>query len=223
MCPSNQRRQNAGLRAALSRERRIMAADVHDSVAQNLTFAKMRLPLLRDAIEAGDAQLALAFLEDVRETLGEAHGNLRAVVTRMRSRADPQGLAGAFEALAARFRARSGIALELANHVPALRLPAPAQAELFHIVQEALANVERHSRARHSWLTLEPQAGRLEVRVEDDGLGGAERLAACTGHHGLAIMRERARRIGGEIWIGPRPAGGTSVRCTLPQPAGALA
>jgi two-component system, NarL family, nitrate/nitrite sensor histidine kinase NarX len=206
------------LRATISRERQMMAAEVHDAVAQNLTFIKMRLPLLRDAIEAGNKESALAYLEDVRETLGEAHGSLREIITHFRTRIDPRGLARAVELLAANFRARAGIALHMQSPLPQLSLAEEARADLFHIVQEALANVQRHSRARNVWMSLEPGLGRVELRVEDDGVGPAARGNDEPAHWGLEIMRERAHRLGGELLVSPREGGGTVVCCAFPLP-----
>lgn len=211
------------LRATVAHERQLMAAEVHDTVAQNLTFIKMRLPLLRDAIQAGNQESALAYLEDVRETLGEAHGSLREIITHFRTGIDPRGLAAALDTLAARFTMRTGIPLQVDNRLPGLRLADGAQAEIFRIVQEALANVERHAAAHQVWLALNAGLGRIEIRIEDDGVGtgapSSEQAPAAT-HYGLAIMRERAERLGGLLSVGPRPGGGTMVRCSLPLPPG---
>lgn len=221
----NVRLEAQNLRSSLAREREAMAAEIHDAVAQDLTFIKMRLPLLRDAICANDRESALRYLEDVRETLGEAHGSLREIVTHFRAPIDPRGLARALESLTARVRERTGIELQLSNRVPQLRLPEAAEAEVFHIVHEALANVERHSGARHCWLSVEPSIEGVELRVEDDGVGPVP--AAGNGdtaaHHGLEIMRERAQRIGAVLSLGPRAGGGTKMCCViaLPQLAGA--
>lgn len=226
----NHRLEAENLRATVDRERQLMAAEVHDAVAQDLTFIKMRLPLLRDAIDARDQESALAFLDDVRETLGEAHGSLREIVTHFRTGVDPRGLAAALAALAARFTVRTGIPLEVANLAPALRLPEAAQAEVFHIVQEALANIQRHAHARQAWLRLEPGLGGIAIRVEDDGVGHAAATGAGEGagpggtaHYGLQIMRERAQRLGGELAVEPRAGGGTTVRCTVPLATGTAA
>lgn len=210
------------LRATVAQERQLMAAEVHDAVAQNLTFIKMRLPLLRDAIQAGNQESALAFLEDVRETLGDAHGSLREIITHFRAGIDPRGLGAALDALAARFAARTGVDLQVDNRLAGQRLPEGAQAEVFHIVQEALANIERHAQARHGWLSLEPGLAGVEIRIADDGVGtgASSRGDSSAAHYGLDIMRERAQRLGGTLRVGPRAGGGTLVSCTLPLPVG---
>ena len=209
------------LRATVARERQRMAAEVHDALAQNLTFVKMRLPLLRDAIQAGEQESALAYLEDVRETVGEAHASLREIITHFRTGIDPSGLAAALDTLAARFSLRTGIPLHVANGLPGLKLAAAGESALFHIVQEALANVERHAGAHESWLTLEPGLDGIEIRIEDDGVGAdAPAAPSADAHYGLAIMRERAAGLHGSLSVAARPGGGTVVRCWLPLPVG---
>lgn len=206
------------LRARVARERQLLAADLHDSVAQNLTFVKMRLPLLGDAIEAGKQESAMAFLEDIRATLDDAHGSLRQIVTHFRTGVDPRRPAPSLASLAGRFTLRTGIPVQLDDCAAVLRLTEEDQGELFHIVQEALANVERHAHAQHVWLGVRRGPSGVEIRVEDDGVGtgSAQEAAAGSDHYGLDIMRERARRIGGLLTVGPRPGGGTAVCCALP-------
>ena len=133
-----------------------------------------------------------------------------------RTSTDPEGLGAALEALAVRFGMRTGIPLHVDNRVPQLRLKGSEEAEVYHVVQEALANVERHAQARHVWLCVEPTLGGVEFRIEDDGIGSAPGLAGGPGHHGMEIMRERARRLGAEHSVTARPGGGTVVRLALP-------
>jgi len=96
----------------------------------------------------------------------------------------------------------------------ALSLSTEVETEVFHIVQEALANIERHSRARHAWISLEGGPVGFELRVEDDGIGPRPADEQCDegSHFGIGIMGERALRMGGELSVEARPGGGTRVR-----------
>jgi two-component system, NarL family, nitrate/nitrite sensor histidine kinase NarX len=220
----NARLEAEHLRTTVMRERAHMAAEVHDSVAQTLTYAKMRLPLLRDAILQHDDEQALKYFADLRTAVSDAHTGLRHIITQFRSRMDPQGLAHALDVLAKDFPERSGIDLQFVNELPDLSLPAAQEAEVFHVVREALANVARHSGARHAWLRMAPlrsDGSNVEVCIEDDGRGLPAASAAVQAlddgsHYGLKIMGERARRLHGEIDFGARPGGGTSVRLVFP-------
>ncbi len=204
------------MRVTVTQERQRMAGEVHDALAQNLAFVKLRLPLLRDAIETHHEQDAMRYLDEVRDTVGDAHSSLREIITHFRTRGEAGTLNTALDSLAARFAVRTGIPLQLINKIPQLRLNSEAEADVYYIVQEALANVEHHARARQGWLCIAPVPGGAEIRVEDDGIGPPAGAAASPGHHGVEIMHERARRLGGELTLGARRAGGTVVRLVLP-------
>ncbi len=221
----NARLEAQSLRATAMQERQMMAAEIHDSIAQTLTFVKMRLPLLHDAVEGCDQAQARRYLGDLRQAVGEAHGSLREIVTHFRTRIDPRGLAHALESLVARFRARSGIALDYASRGIPLSLSTEVQTEVFFIVQEALANIERHSQARHAWLSIEGRPVGFELTVDDDGVGPRPSDEQCDegSHFGIGIMSERAQRVGGEFTLGPRPGGGTRVRLAWNAAAGGAA
>jgi two-component system nitrate/nitrite sensor histidine kinase NarX len=202
--------------ATVLNERRMMAAEVHDSIAQTLTFVKMRLPLIEDALQVHDERLARHYLADVRQAVGEAHGSLRAIITQLRVPVDPRGLGPALQTLATRFRERSGLPLDLSIGWPAEALAPEAETDVFHVVQEALVNVERHARARQAWVQLEAlPGGALRLRVDDDGTGPQSAAGEEAGHHGRSIMAERAHRLGGTLEVAGRPGGGTRVQLLL--------
>jgi two-component system nitrate/nitrite sensor histidine kinase NarX len=212
------------LRSTLMDERQTMAADMHDSVAQSLAYIKMRMPLLHDAMLQHDDTRALQYYEDVRRTLSEAHTSLRELLTEFRTRIDPLGLMHALQGVAADYPARTGIALAFDNQLSRLVLAPHREAQAFHIVQEALANIARHSSARHAWLRVGRQGATVHIRIEDDGAGlptvpVPDSLPERARHHGIEIMKTRARRLGGTLAMGPREGGGTCVHLSIPLEA----
>lgn len=219
---NNARLEQEHLQASLLSERQSMAAEVHDALAQSLAFAKMRMPLLHDAMLAHDDRRAQQYYDDVRQAMTQAHASLRGIITHLRSPMDPQGLVHALQTCADHFRRSTGAGLVFVNRVPELSLPEPVEVQVFHIVKEALTNVARHAGARQARLQItEPSAGVVEILVEDDGAGIPPRRTEAddASHYGMDIMVERARRIGGTLEIGERPGGGTRVRLALPLPA----
>jgi len=84
--------EREALRTALANERQMMANEVHDSLAQGLTYMRMRMSLLRDAIRDGDDARAFKYWNDVDTSLTHAHRRLRELITYFRSRMDPRGL-----------------------------------------------------------------------------------------------------------------------------------
>jgi two-component system nitrate/nitrite sensor histidine kinase NarX len=218
----NARLAREELRASLVTERQAMSNEVHDSLAQGLTYMRMRMSLLREAVREGDDLRAFKYWGDVDASLTEAHRRLRELIRYFRSRMDPRGLAHALADVASSFEERTGIALEYGG-VAGLALPVGRELEVFHVVQEALANVVRHANARHARLSVTRKDASWEIAVEDDGVGLPPEVAsgdaADSGHFGIAIMRERARRLGGELRLESRPGGGTRVRLQFPLEA----
>jgi two-component system nitrate/nitrite sensor histidine kinase NarX len=208
----NARLEAENLRATLLHERQIMAAEVHDSIAQSLAFVKMRLPLLHDAMQSHDETHAQQYFDEVRGAVGQAHSSLRGILTHFRAPMDPRGLEHALGASAETFRRSSGAELEYVNQLPGLTLGAEQESQVFHIVQEALTNVARHAAAQHARLCIAAaRPGEVEIVVEDDGTG-LRPDGGGGSHYGIEIMRERARRIGATLEVGARRGGGTRVR-----------
>ncbi len=214
------RRAREQLASGLVNERQMMANEVHDSLAQSLTYMRMRMSLLRDAIRQGDEVRAFKYWGDVDSSLTNTHRRLRELITYFRTRMDPRGLVHALGEMSESFLDRTGVALEFVNDVPDLSLPVGREVQVFHIVQEALANVCKHANARSARLCLARKDGGYEIVVEDDGVGMVADPAAGergeSGHYGIAIMRERARRLGGELTLQSAPGAGTRVRLYFP-------
>ena len=217
---NNARLERQHLQTTLVAERQAMAAEVHDTLGQSLAFAKMRMPLLHDAMLAHDDARARQYHDEVRRALSQAHASLRGILTHLRTPMDPQGLVHALAASAESFRLSTGTALDFVNEWPSLRLPPEQETQVFHIVQEALTNVARHARARHTRLHMAPACrGELAIVIEDDG-DGLPTAAASGTHYGMEIMVERARRLGGALEVSARQGGGTRVRLAFPLPPG---
>jgi two-component system nitrate/nitrite sensor histidine kinase NarX len=214
----NARLSRENLRIRLTSERQMLANEVHDSLAQGLTYMRMRMSLLRDAIRQNDELRAHKYSNDVDDTLESSQRRLRELITYYRSQMDPQGLLHALSETSERFLDRTGISLEFVNHVPDLKLAPEREIEVFHIVQEALANISRHARATHARLTLACRSGDYVIVVEDDGVGLAahDDSPDSGGHYGIAIMRERARRLGGTAEIAAAGRAGTRLELTFP-------
>ena len=214
------------LRLTVMRERQEMVNEVHDTLAQTLAYVRMRLPLLSEAMLAHDDQRSMKYLADVKKGVGEAHDNLREVMTYFRSRMDPLGLLHALKGVASSYFDKVGISLELKNTVHNLQLSDEQEVQVFYIVQEALANIAKHSMARHAVVSIVRGSHQLEFLIEDDGLGMDDPSVSTivtlakgmspTNHFGLDIMQSRAKRLGGRLEVGRKEGRGTRVRLVLP-------
>jgi signal transduction histidine kinase len=100
------------------------------------------------------------------------------------------------------------------------KLPDDVEQNVLRIAQEAVANTLKHAHARRIWIRLELGRRRLVLSVKDDGRGfdPAGAFATLDGHFGLLGMRERARRVGGDLDLSSHPGEGTQVTATVPLP-----
>ncbi len=218
MAVENTRLMRENLRMTLMSERQMMANEVHDSLAQTMAYMKMRIELLREALLQYESGKALKYSGDIQQALDEAYASLRELLTQFRNRMDPLGLEHALKEHAVAYFDRTGVRLEFENRIPDLNLTVDQEVQVFHIVQEALSNVARHSGARQARLTLDVVDGQYAFTVEDDGRGvfvmGAQ--PDLRHHFGISIMSERAQRLGGNIEIANRPQGGARLRLLVP-------
>jgi two-component system nitrate/nitrite sensor histidine kinase NarX len=231
----NARLKRENLRIVLTSERQMMAAEIHDSLAQTLAYMKMRMAMLTDAIAEQQLDKTAKYAGDVSQALDDAYGHLRELLVQFRSRMDPMGLHHSLQGLAVGFRERTGIVLHYDNRLTDLRLEPEKESQVFHILQEALANVARHSGATEANMTLEAAGDYYIATVEDNGkggqgffaianrVGGFEEHPGLRDHFGLTIMRERAQKIGGRLEVVNLPQGGFRVRLSFPPGGGITA
>jgi two-component system, NarL family, nitrate/nitrite sensor histidine kinase NarX len=217
MALENARLTRENMRITLMNERQMLANEIHDSLAQTLAYMKMRIALLQEAMHSKDEPLAGKYLNDVDDAMESAYSGLRELLTQFRQRMDPRGLMPALQDLLHNFSTRTGVAVDFANQVQHIDLTPDQEVQVFHIVQEALNNIGKHSRAQHVRLKIEAQEGSHLVTVSDDGVGLACSESSGNGMHlGMNIMRERAQRLGGEIAVESQAGAGTKVQLTFP-------
>jgi signal transduction histidine kinase len=140
---------------------------------------------------------------------------MRALIFELRSGALDEGLVAALTEHASQLSARDGLIIEVRGPEGRLPLSAHAEAELFGVAREALANVIRHAGASKAWVRVEAGQGQILVRIRDDGRG-FDPAADRPGHFGLESMRGRAAEIGGRLTIASRPGMGTAVLVEAP-------
>lgn len=195
------------MRAAVVEERRRMARDLHDGVAQELAFI---VALARTREEEGRADEDLAALGRAAE---RALDESRAAILALGRPGDAPLRALLHDALAD-VSARSGAALRL--DVPAeLRVPEATAEALLRIAREAVSNATRHGGARSIAVRVRAD-GHLDVRIRDDGRGFDPSAVGALDGMGLAGMEERARVLGGAMRLESAPGRGTEVRLRLP-------
>lgn len=208
-----QAREQEGRRVALLEERAVIARELHDSLAQSLSYMKFQLARLQSIFnQEGVSSDAAEIANDIREGLDNAYKELRELLTTFRVQMDVRGLDHVLEETISEFSSRSNLSIALDNRLQDCRLTVNEEFHLLHVIREALSNIVRHSGAEKVKVSLVLQStGEVIVMVDDDGIGPAFDESKPH-HYGLAIMTERAHCLGGEIEVIPRRLGGTRVR-----------
>ncbi len=206
----------------LTEERGIIARELHDSIAQSLSYLKIQVARLQSQMgsPAGDRTTIDDALNELRDGLNTAYQHLRELLVTFRLQLDQPDFCSALQATVEEFANRVpnvDIDLVMASEIP--MLSADQRIHLVHIVREALSNALRHAQASRVSITVASieDATRLVIRVDDNGTGfDVSGTQGMQGHFGLKIMRERAWRLGGSWSIARLDAGGTRIEVGVP-------
>jgi len=201
--------------AGVDEERRRLAGEIHDTLAQGLTAIVAQLEAAEQARhrpEEWSRHLTQA-RSLARSSLTEARRSVRALRPEQLENAT---LAEALGELTSGWSQQSGIAAELETAGTATRAPADTDAALFRVAQEALTNVSRHAKASKVRLTLTYLDDTLLLDVADDGVGFEP--AGDSGGYGLIGMRQRLARVGGALTVESTPGYGSTLNAAVPLP-----
>jgi PAS domain S-box-containing protein len=195
-------------------EKRRVALDLHDSIAQNLVAARMFLELHLGA-HAGSLQPEVS-LERIFSMLGDCVGEVRGIIEGLRPSAlEDLGVTSAINSYCTKFRSLNhGIEVEREITAQERDIPKGIKIVIYRILQEALNNVSKHSRAKTVKVSLKRRENGIELGIEDDGAGFDVEDPGLQGlGHGIGLrsMKERARLSEGSISIQSRKGRGTSV------------
>jgi signal transduction histidine kinase len=206
---------------AVTRERERIAREMHDGMAQLLGYINTQTIAVKRFISSGeldDAREGLARMQDIARDL---YADVREGILALRTATQRQkGLIPALQGYVDQFMEMSGVRVDM-QVSPAAANPAldpSAEIQLMRIVQEALTNVRKHSRASSAVLAFENNEDNLQVTIADNGRGFDLAHLPTTGwpRFGLQTMRERAESVGGTLQIDAAPGQGARVVVRVP-------
>ena len=215
-------RQLDGRRLAVLEERSTIARELHDSIAQTLSYCRIQVHRLKVFLGRGSMDESVqGAIDELSEGVNTAYRQIREVLTAFRTQPSARNLSGAVEETVEEFRNRTGIEISVENALSGLELSPNSHVHITYILREALVNVEKHAHAKHVDVRLLRLAdGSAVLDVTDDG-EGIDENAAKANHFGLSIMKERAEALGGTLEVRRvAPEGGTRVRLTVPAASG---
>jgi signal transduction histidine kinase len=202
---------------AAREERLRIARELHDSISQALFSSVLHTRAAQKVVADGGerARRLRISLQTIEELTKRAQSEMRRFIFEWGPEGIGEGLVAAFERHAASLVKNSGQAVEVKGPTDQLPLSREAEAQLYGIGREALANVVKHARAQAVEVRVSRWDGCVRVEIEDDGCG-FDPSANRTGHFGLDSMRSRAAEIGAELSVASAHGYGTVVRVDVP-------
>ena len=196
-----------------------LSRELHDNIAQVLAATTARISLAEEEVIPAWLRQEL---HDLCEHLRRAMHDVRVLARDLRpALLDHDGFVATLNHHVENFRHRTPIRLESQIHAPALQSFENGHLNhFFRLIQEALHNIEEHSRADHAWIKLLTKEGKLYLEIGDNGCGFVpERVikSQADGHLGLLGMRERAELLGGHFILESQPERGTTICITIPN------
>ena len=199
--------EEAQIRIAVLQERRRIARDLHDGVAQELAYTGSVHNESRKGDQSPESWGRI--VDTVERALDESRAAINAL-----SRPESESLVGAIEETAAEVAERGGARLRVRAD-ERIVLPAEVGAALLRIVREAVGNAVRHGASRSILVVLEDGNG-TTLRVTDDGVGFDPDSPKTREGFGLTSMRERTESLGGVFRVSSEPSRGTTIEAILP-------
>lgn len=223
--------QNAQLFQTLEREkqriihadeeaRKELARDLHDGPTQSIAAIAMRINFIRTLLQKSPEQV-MPELEKVEELAKQTSKDIRGMLFTLRPLVlETQGLARALETVIKRLHETDGLNIRMIGDENADLINEKAQSVIFSIVEEALGNARKYSKAKQIEVKMWQEDNLFVVAIQDDGVGfeveSVTKNYSSRGSLGMINMRERAERINASLKLDSAPGKGTKVTVVVP-------
>jgi two-component system nitrate/nitrite sensor histidine kinase NarX len=212
----NMRRTEEKHRMAVLEERSVIARELHDSIAQSLSYLRIQVTRLEKCLEQGCDARSIA--DELKQGLAGAYRELRELIVTFRLRIDARGFNVALQETITEFSEKLGFPVQLHNMLSGIVLSGNEEMHVIRIIREALSNIEHHAGAGSASVKIVVDAYHaVTVRITDDGRG-FDSGKTPTNHFGVNIMHDRAQILEGRLEIEAAPGAGATITLQfLPQ------
>ncbi len=208
------------LQLEINKERQRIAAEMHDGLAQMLSYLGLQVEQIVDLVEADRAEEVIGRLQRLYKAIEQASQDVRRSIIRLQESPQPRrALQDQLAAIVKEFSRQGGPPVTLSlGTIPSLFLSRDQCEQVTRVVQEALLNARRHAQAGRVIVRLERQGTEATVTITDDGRGFDPDAPHDDGRprFGLSVMRARAARLDGRLDIRSSPGRGTQITLTWP-------
>lgn len=197
------------------RDRRLVAYEIHDGLAQQLTGTLYSFQIFQQLRERSPEEAEKAFGQGM-ELLSESLAEARRLINGLRPPIlDDHGIVDAIDYLVCEAGKRGDLTIEFEADFPRVRLTSNLENTIFRITQESLTNIRKHSQSTRAEVVLRRQDRGILLTIRDWGTGFDSREVG-EDRFGLRSIRDRATLVGGRAEIRSVPDGGTEVIAELP-------
>jgi len=205
-------------REAIIEERRRIAREIHDGVAQSLSYLNLKTKVVSDSVSSQNSVQALTELNEIQKVVQDTYEDIRESIDQLTSEIRSLPIIPTLTNYMREFGNNNGIKVQFDVSKAFPELSPVAELQLLRITQEALTNVRRHAQATEVRVKLENTSQAVEMIVKDNGQGFtlSNLEESPPGYHGLNIIKERAEGLGGTVTIDTAPGEGTEVKVSLP-------
>lgn len=197
-------------RMTLINERTVIARELHDSLAQALSYLKIQVTRLNRAIGKSDFETMMDVSTELKQGLDAAYRQLRELLTTFRLKVDGKGLSDALAKTIEQYKEQSNMLIRLDYQIINIPLSPQEEIHLLQIIRESCQNAIHHSHGTETVITLKPSSAGVDLSIEDNGIGISENREKLN-HYGMAILQERSHQLQGRIDVRRRQEGGTGV------------
>jgi signal transduction histidine kinase len=205
-------------REAIIEERRRIAREIHDGVAQSLSYLNLKTKSVSDSVASQNTVQALTEIAEVQKVVRDTYEDIRESIDQLSTEIKSLPVTTALANYIREFSNNNAIPVKFHVSKPFAKLSPVVELQLLRIAQEALTNVRRHALANEVEVKLEKTNTSVEMILRDNGQGFnlSDLEKAPPGYHGLNIIKERAEGLGGSLTITTAPGKGTELRVSLP-------
>jgi signal transduction histidine kinase len=196
-------------------ERRKVSYFLHDNLAQNIGYLRLKLDQILTEADALSPELFINDLANMQSVANDSYDTIRGILETLTPQSQP-GFASILKELAEKMGQRARLEIDFKTTGRVHELPVETAQALLYAYQEILSNVEKHSHAERTEILVQWNPEELAIQISDNGIGFNPERVDAHKHFGLGILHERITAVHGRIEIKSREMAGTTVSLFAP-------
>ncbi|MGD2156055.1 MAG: type IV pili methyl-accepting chemotaxis transducer N-terminal domain-containing protein [Anaerolineales bacterium] len=202
-------------KVAALEERQRIAAEIHDGLAQTLSYLGLSIDQVEDLLQNNEQKSAFEKLEKIRTTINQTTDKVRTSIADLLDKTPTQlSLQNCLGSLVSEYSSQHNLVIDWRDQIETeIFLPRSNSEQILQIAKEALLNSHNHANANNIHLILKIIGGDYYLIVRDDGIGfdPSHHATDNKDHFGLQVMQARANRLGGQLQVNSRLGKGTQI------------